>query len=260
MSKYFLALLSLLFCCVGFRASGQEELSGLIYSQAGEPVAFANIYNLQSKRGTSSDLGGRFRLSAKAGDSLRISFIGYESQFRVLSVADFLKPIRIILKENSYLLREVVIRDEYELPVVYRRKSRRQAVEGLPYIADPKPIEAGSSSWGNQVSDGAPLDAVGLNATIYGPISFFSKGEREKRKLKKATKATDETAVYNAMMARPETNALLREEFQLSQAACDSLLSRFNQEQAHVARLSSEYQIWERLLQYFRLSLEPKED
>ena len=101
-----LLLLSLLLLCDSFQATGQEDLAGVIYSQAGEPVAFANIYNLQSKQGTSSDLGGRFRLSAKAGDSLRITFIGYESQYRVLSVADFLKPVRIILKDNSYLLRD----------------------------------------------------------------------------------------------------------------------------------------------------------
>lgn len=72
------------------------------------PVAYATIYNLNNHKGTVSNLDGFFRLE-KVGknDTLRISFLGYESFF--LEVDGFQNNSVIYLKPKTQTLGEVVV-------------------------------------------------------------------------------------------------------------------------------------------------------
>lgn len=56
-------------------------------AQTGETIPFANIYNLHRRIGTTSDIDGKFVLKSnelKAGDTLEISFVGYQKKAIVL--------------------------------------------------------------------------------------------------------------------------------------------------------------------------------
>ena len=84
----------------------QNTLTGKVTDgQNGAPVTGASIKIRHAKGGTSTDAGGRFTLSAKAGDVLEVSSIGYVTQ--EVTVTDG-ATLTIVLQPNSTELKEIV--------------------------------------------------------------------------------------------------------------------------------------------------------
>jgi hypothetical protein len=55
-------------------------VSGYVYDESNEPVAYANVLFKGSTEGTTTDENGRFYLeSDERWDTLIVSFIGYET-------------------------------------------------------------------------------------------------------------------------------------------------------------------------------------
>lgn len=72
-----------------------------------EPIVHASICNQRACVGTITDIDGKFSLSAAVGDSLEVSFIGYETQKIV--VTDGMKDLTVILRPDlNMLMGEVV--------------------------------------------------------------------------------------------------------------------------------------------------------
>jgi len=81
-------------------------VSGTVLDVSGEPVigAFVEVSGTGSKTNTGMD--GKFTISAKPGDVLKINFIGYEpKQIKASKGADF----RIVLEESTTNLSEVMV-------------------------------------------------------------------------------------------------------------------------------------------------------
>ena len=80
-------------------------VTGIVVDASGAPVVGANVLVAGTTNGVVTDLDGNFSLSdVKKGALLQVSFIGYQS----LEVkAD--RKMRIVLKEDSELLEEVVV-------------------------------------------------------------------------------------------------------------------------------------------------------
>ena len=87
----------------------QGQVRGVVKAD-NAPLPGANVYILEEKTGTISDLNGEFLLSIKNREesTLRISYVGYKTVTLKLSALSFQKPIIIKLVENSDL-NEVVI-------------------------------------------------------------------------------------------------------------------------------------------------------
>lgn len=87
----------------------QGQVRGVVKAN-NAPLPGANVYILEEKTGTISDLNGEFLLSIKNREerTLRISYVGYKTVTLKLSASSFQKPIIIKLVENSDL-NEVVI-------------------------------------------------------------------------------------------------------------------------------------------------------
>ncbi|HHG85117.1 MAG TPA: carboxypeptidase-like regulatory domain-containing protein [Bacteroidetes bacterium] len=75
-------------------------------AETGEAMPFVNVAARQQQRGTISDLSGFFRLELAESDSLRISFLGYQSQIIWLENSDSLS---FHLQPQAVSLAEVVI-------------------------------------------------------------------------------------------------------------------------------------------------------
>lgn len=60
----------------GIRKASKSELSGIITDSSGEPVAGAAISVIGTQCSTISNIDGEFSIQAKAGDKLRITYIG----------------------------------------------------------------------------------------------------------------------------------------------------------------------------------------
>ena len=83
-----------------------QTIKGKVVDAKGEPIIGANIIEKGTTNGTTTDADGNFTLSARAGSSLQISYIGYVTQeFK----ANPNKKIEIVLHEDSEALDEVVV-------------------------------------------------------------------------------------------------------------------------------------------------------
>lgn len=87
----------------------QTKVSGYVFDEANEPVAFATILFKGSIEGTITDENGKFYLESKKNWSqLVVSFIGYENlEIELSKKVTF--NLNLIIKEETNTLNEVVI-------------------------------------------------------------------------------------------------------------------------------------------------------
>ncbi len=80
----------------------------ILDSKTAAPIAYANIYNKRTNKGTISNLDGYFRLSGEGlSDTLVISFLGYQSTLLLLRDRKTFYEVR--LQESAQLLGEVTV-------------------------------------------------------------------------------------------------------------------------------------------------------
>ncbi|MEO5593058.1 MAG: SusC/RagA family TonB-linked outer membrane protein, partial [Chitinophagaceae bacterium] len=100
----------LLSCLVGLAlfchpASSQTvEVSGKVSDDKGTPIAGASIQEKSSKKGTTSDANGLFKMTSKPGATLIISSIGYDKQ--QVSAGS---TLTIVMASSNTALSEVVV-------------------------------------------------------------------------------------------------------------------------------------------------------
>ena len=127
-------LLLFLFTLSSICALAQTKVSGYVFDEFNEPIAYANILFKGSTEGTTSNENGRFYLeSDEKWDTLIVSFIGYE-----LLEIPLTKPVNFdlefVLKEEVSSLDEVVIITGKQS----KRASENPAIKLLQKIWDRK--------------------------------------------------------------------------------------------------------------------------
>lgn len=105
LKKYVFLLLLVLFCLPMSAQDWKVTVSGEVVDNLGEPVIGANVLEVGTTNGVITDLDGRFKLSVNSKSEIQVTFIGYTPQtFKTNAV-----PAKIILKEDSEMLQEVVV-------------------------------------------------------------------------------------------------------------------------------------------------------
>lgn len=104
MRKLLSCLVGLAFLC-HTAISQTVEVSGKVSDEKGNPIGGASIQEKNSKKGTTSDANGLFKLSAKQGTTLIISSIGFEK----LQVTAGSAPLTVVLPVSNTALSEVVV-------------------------------------------------------------------------------------------------------------------------------------------------------
>lgn len=79
-------------------------VAGVVLDAAGEAIIGASVVEKGTTNGSITDLDGKFTLNVKAGATLKISYVGYQTQ-----EVKAAKTMKIILKEDSEVLSEVVV-------------------------------------------------------------------------------------------------------------------------------------------------------
>lgn len=65
----------------GLQGMAQEQIIGRVFDASNKQVlAFVSVVNLSEGKGVSSDIDGKFIISASPGDELRLSFVGFEAK------------------------------------------------------------------------------------------------------------------------------------------------------------------------------------
>ena len=83
-----------------------QRVAGVVVDEKGEPVIGATVAVVGSKQGVVTDIDGKFVLDVPRGATLKVSFVGYESQNIVIKNQ---LSLRIVLREESTALNEVVV-------------------------------------------------------------------------------------------------------------------------------------------------------
>lgn len=86
-------------------AAVTSKVKGRVVDANGEPIIGATVKEKGTSNGTITDLDGNFVLETGKGTLLDISYIGYRS----VEIASSVKPLSVVLKEDTQNLDEVVI-------------------------------------------------------------------------------------------------------------------------------------------------------
>lgn len=87
-------------------AAQQLSISGTVADVSGEPLIGVTVTVPGAKKGTATDIDGRYTIEADAKDKIKFSYVGYET------VEESVKGrpvIDVTMKENSEMLSEVVV-------------------------------------------------------------------------------------------------------------------------------------------------------
>lgn len=100
-----------LICLVLFLAGvssgfAQTSYKGQVLDTEGEPLIGANVMVVGARYGTMTDANGDFTLTAKSGDELNVSYVGYLPQRVRL---DSNTTLHIVMQEDNQMLDEVVV-------------------------------------------------------------------------------------------------------------------------------------------------------
>ena len=82
------------------------KVRGTIKDESGEPIIGATVRIKGQSDGTISDLDGNFTIDVNSGNSLQVSYIGYQSQDILI---DRQQHISVVLEEDRKTLNEVVV-------------------------------------------------------------------------------------------------------------------------------------------------------
>lgn len=105
MRKLYLVL-SLFFSCLAF-AVGQKSITGNIVDQNSEPLIGVNIFvKGNESRGTLSDIDGGYTISAKEGETLIFSYIGFKTQEALIGTSN---TIDVSMSPDALVLEDIVV-------------------------------------------------------------------------------------------------------------------------------------------------------
>ena len=178
-------------------AHPQKLIRGFVIDSASFiPLSYVNIRVKNSILGTSSDTKGGFSIATSRGDTLVFSLVGYNSEEFAVDE----------LEETIIIRMAVQIKELQAVTIVARKEKQVRPVHMTP-----------------------KLD--GVNYGPYGPgfnLGYFSKYEREKRKLVKVKAAHDLVKNYIAVVCDPDIKDRICKEYSLTNDQYFELLAKFN--------------------------------
>jgi hypothetical protein len=229
--------LFLYFCMLSMSASFSQEVEGKVMDSHGASgIAWVKVNNTRSGKFTYTDHEGGFRAFAAAGDTLVFSLKNFHSK-------------SVILDQNTDESLVIYLEfDAIELPEVYVMEKNENTSIQLHGIkkADPDyvPIRPG------QVVVGATEDhRPGL--AMAGPISFFSKSEKNKRNYREAEELREAQKDYLGVIRSDSMRNELITHFSMTREKYDSLLILFNAANRHHQFRDMEKERVEKMLFYF---------
>jgi hypothetical protein len=211
--------------------NAQVSISGIVQdSTTFQPLPFVAVQVKNKPIGISTAESGTFRITCMLGDTLVFTRMGHKPHLHRVSKAD--DRLRILLAEDSRLLKDVTVYGDYDikgiddwkkdLPPNTQIKLKKQTLEPPP----------------NEVAVFGPGIAIGL-------------GGKDKTKNKRDELSRTET--YRKTISDPETKKKLIELYNLTDDQYNKKLERFNEENPDVFYLTSAQEIITMMIQFFAL-------
>lgn len=228
MQKQLLSLVLLIFTTFTY---AQSKLKGqVIHSETKQPLSAAHVLNLNSVEGTITNETGLFELTAKANDTVLVSYLGYSS-IKLKITNDLLKGNEVVisLAEKPEEVKEVVIKStkligvlEVDVKQVPKDRFTRIHINGLPQtyeVGRPQKISSPLSKILN------PVDLV---------YNLFGKKPKQLKKLKKLKKEDD----LRKMLAGKFDREVMMEYLEMDRAELNKLLEDCNYSEYFIKKAS----------------------
>ena len=186
-----LLIISLLLCCLSLKAQNDyHTIKGeIVSSDSLAPIPKAHILSELSHYGTTSDFDGKFSMPIKTIDTLRISNVGFVTEYIHINHDSIdANNFRILLQRDTIML------DEIDVIPYYNFSTVKEIVRTAPIVTPMhvvKEIEINTNIqnyYYNKTKD-LPKTRGTLTIVFYNPIkktyNRFNKKERLKRKLER---------------------------------------------------------------------------
>ena len=186
-----LLIISLLLCCLSLKAQNDyHTIKGeIVSSDSLAPIPKAHILSELSHYGTTSDFDGKFSMPIKTIDTLRISSVGFVTEYIHINHDSIdANNFRILLQRDTIML------DEIDVIPYYNFSTVKEIVRTAPIVTPMhvvKEIEINTNIqnyYYNKTKD-LPKTRGTLTIVFYNPIkktyNRFNKKERLKRKQKR---------------------------------------------------------------------------
>lgn len=234
-------VLSLIFICFyALTAIGQETetpapdtenttpleegiIDGTVLSSSTDiALANVNIVNLNNVKGATTDQLGRFRIQAKADDTLYFSYLGFKS-LQVRVSADWVKfgDVKVKMTEVGIALEEVLVQ-EIQLTGYLEIDAKR-----IPIYNNSRYSISGLNT-GYETGQSQPGAVTKVLSAIFNPADFlyniFSKKSGQLRKLRKMKEDDNVRALLEKKFDRETLTALL----QINRLDIDAILNNCN--------------------------------
>jgi hypothetical protein len=215
------------------------SLTGIVLDSATQlPLSYVNILIKGSNEGTSTLDVGQFSLTCEEGDTLMFSRIGYES---ITYLPNLTQPYLIInMKEYSHWLKDVTIYDRFIIPGLGRGEKNVQPFKMFTFGMQPVPTPS-------------IVQTLGLSVTARGVLSYFSKPESEKRKLRKVIQDLNDTRVFREVISDPETKNYLMKSFHIDEQQYHKKLELLNLSDPTITYLKTKQEVIDMLVGFFAL-------
>ncbi|WP_299620750.1 carboxypeptidase-like regulatory domain-containing protein [uncultured Tenacibaculum sp.] len=225
-----LYLLVLVFT-VSISFSQEKKLKGqVIHSVTKKPLSASHILNLNTVIGTITNEDGLFEITAKANDTVLVSYLGFES-IKLKVTNDLLKgnELEIALNEKPEEVKEVVIKStkligvlEVDIKQVPKDRFTRIHLNGLPQtyeVGRPQKISSPIAKLLN------PVDLV---------YNLFGKKPRQLKKLQKLKKEDD----LRKMLAGKFDREVMMEYLEMDKQQLSKLLTDCNYSEYFIKKAS----------------------
>lgn len=223
-------------------------VTGRVQDEQEDAIGFCHVYNKTLEMGKVADMHGRFQVTVRKGDTLEFSYVGYQSLELVVRSVHMVNFLSITLPEDSILLPSITIYADPNYKVPLNIQGEPIFIEGVSIEGELQPVKPGTIGIGAQPGvGGVPVPG----AVIYGPISYFSKEEREKRQAAEAYKETRETITYQMFIAQDSVRNKLCDLYELDSSQYDQVIRRLHRQFPGIQKTYRPEEIWNWLLSHF---------
>lgn len=172
-----IGIINLILACVHLQSLA-AELFGTVTDQNGEPLPFATLYILNTTKGTTTNIEGRYSLDLSPGQyELVYQYVGYKKQHIPLKVDHRRILLNVVLEPEVLQLQEVVVTAGDEDPAyaviraaIAKRKYHLEEVEAYQCKVYIK---------GMQTLDERPDQILGVNIALDTGIVYLSESVSE---------------------------------------------------------------------------------
>ncbi len=206
----------------------QKLIKGIVVDSSSlTNLAGVHVLVKGTNRATSTNNNGVFTILATERDTLIFTYIGYAREKLPVYLEEETMFVR--MREESILLKEVVVKDRFML--------LNERYITSPTLQSAKPLKAAGFS---------PQGGVGVN------FSYFSKQEKEKRKLAKIMAENEKVRVYMEMINDSDLKDEIMARFKINEEKFFDLLAVYNEKHKDIMYSSNSGLILNSLLTYFQ--------